>query len=115
VWLILFALQTCNICRSDRGLVLRATCVHSRLYIVYYRCGGEHLSLYVCTCERLSYICTVCLYSYNGFSSCMIYLQSVCILLVNQAVRDAACLSAQWPITSAMLVMPVFLFLSARQ
>ena len=47
----------------------------------------------------------------------MIYLQSVCILLVDEAVREpeAAGLSAQWPFTSVMLVMPVFLFLSARQ
>jgi len=45
----------------------------------------------------------------------MIYLQSVCILHVNQAVRETAGLSAQWPFTSVMLVMPVFLFLSARQ
>ena len=47
----------------------------------------------------------------------MIYLQSVRILLVNQAVREpeAAGLSAHWPFISVMLVMPVFLFLSARQ
>ena len=34
-------------CRSDRGLVVRVTCVQSKLYILYYRCGGEHLSSYV--------------------------------------------------------------------
>jgi len=32
------------------------------------------------------------------------------MLLVNQAVREAAGLSAQWPFTSVMLVMPVFCF-----
>ena len=42
--------------RSDRGLVLRVTCVQSRLYVLYYRCGGEHLSSYVRTCDCLSYI-----------------------------------------------------------
>ena len=47
VWLSLFALQICDICRSDKRLVVRVTCVQSRLYILYYRCGGEHLSLYV--------------------------------------------------------------------
>ena len=57
VCLILFALQICDICRSDRGLVVRVTCMQSRLYIVYYRCGGQHLSLYVwqSTCDCLSY------------------------------------------------------------
>jgi len=45
VWLILFALQICDICRSDRGLVVCVTCVQSGLYILYYRRGGEHLSL----------------------------------------------------------------------
>ena len=115
VWLILFALQICDICRSDRGLVLRVTCVQSRLDILYHRCRGKHLSLYVRTCDCLSYIYTVYLYSYNGSSSYMMYLQSVCILLVNRAVREAAGLSAQWPFTSVMLVMPFFLFLSARQ
>jgi len=115
VWLILFALQICDICRSDRGLVLHVTCVQSRLYILYHRCRGQHLSLYVHTCDCLSYIYTVCFYSYNGSSSYMIYLQSVCILFVKWAVREAAGLSAQWPFTSVMLVMPVFLFLSAPQ
>jgi len=47
VWLILFALQICDFCRSDRGLVVRFTCVQSRLHILYYRCGGENLCLYV--------------------------------------------------------------------
>jgi len=115
VWLILFALQICDICRSDRGLVLRVTCVQSRLDILYHRCRGKHLSLYVRTCDCLSYIYTVCLSSYNGSSSYMIYLQSVCILFVKWAVREAAGLSAQWSFTSVMLVMPVFLFLSAPQ
>jgi len=69
VWLILFALQICDICRSDRGLVLRDTCVQSRIYILYHRCRGQHMSLYVRTCDCLSYIYTVCLYSYNGSSS----------------------------------------------
>jgi len=45
----------------------------------------------------------------------MIFLQSLCILLVNQAVRETAGLSAQWPFTNVMLVMPVFLFLSSPQ
>jgi len=45
----------------------------------------------------------------------MMCLQSVCVLPVNRAVREAAGLSAQWPFTSVMLVMPFFLFLSARQ
>jgi len=45
----------------------------------------------------------------------MIYLQSVCILFVKRAVREAAGLSVQWPFTSVMLVMPVFLFLSVPQ
>jgi len=67
VWLIHFALPICDICRSDRGLVLRVTCVQSRIYILYHRCRGQHLSLYVRTCDCLSYICTVCLYSYNSF------------------------------------------------
>jgi len=58
---------------------------------------------------------TICLYSYNGTVSYMKYPQSVCILLVKRAVREAAGLSAQWPFTSVMLVMPVFLFLSAPQ
>jgi len=113
--LILFALPVCDICRSDRGLVLRVTCVQSRIYILYHRCRGQHLSLYVRTCDCLSYIYTVCLYSYNGSSSYMIYLQSVCILFVKRAVREAAGLSAQWPFTSVMLVLPVFPFLSAPQ
>jgi len=56
MWLIFFALQVCDICKSDRGFVLRVTCVQSRLHILYYRCGGEHLSLYVRTCDCLSYI-----------------------------------------------------------
>jgi len=109
VWLILFAVQICDICRSD------LTCVHFRIYILYHRCSGQHLSLYVRTCDCLSYIYAVCLYSYNGFSSYMIYLQSVFILFVERAVREAAGLSAQWPFTSVMLVIPVFLFLSAPQ
>jgi len=115
VWLILFALQICDICRSDRGLVLCVTCVQSRIYILYHRCRGQHLSLYVRTYDCLSYINTVCLYSYHGSSSYMIYLQSVCILFVKWAVREAVGLSVQWPFTSVMLVMPVFLFLSAPQ
>jgi len=60
------------------------------------------------------YVYTVCLYSYKGSSSYMIYLQSVCTLLVNRAVREAVGLSAHWPFTSVKLVMSVFLFLSAR-
>jgi len=47
VWLILFALQICDFCRSDRGFGVRVTCVQSRLDIMYYSCGGEHLSLSV--------------------------------------------------------------------
>jgi len=111
--MILFALQICDICRSDRGLVLRVTCVQSRIYILFHRCRGQHLSLYVRTCYCLSYMYTVCLYSYNASSSYIIYLQYVCILFVKRAVREAAGLSVQWPFTSVMLVMPVFLFLSA--
>jgi len=61
------------------------------------------------------YIYTVCLYAYNGSSSYIICLQPVCILLVKRTVREAAGLSAQWPFTSVMLVMPDFLFLSAPQ
>jgi len=95
VWLIFFALQICGICRSDRGLVLRVTCVQSRLYVLHHSCRGQHLSLYVRTCDCLSYIYTVCLYSNNGSTSYMIYLQSVCILFVKRAVREAAGLSAQ--------------------
>ena len=41
--------------------------------------------------------------------------QAICILFVKQAVREAAGLSVQWPFTSVMLVMPVFLLLSAPQ
>jgi len=93
VWLILFALQICDICRSDRRLVLRVTCVESRIYILYHRCRVQHLSLYVRTCDYLSYIYTVLLYSYNGSSSYMIYLQSVCNLFVKRAVRETAGLS----------------------
>ena len=78
-------------------------------------CGGEHLSLYVNVIVCYIYIYTVCLYSYHGSSSYMMYLQSVCILPVNRAVQEAAGLSAQWPFTSVMLVMPFFPFLSARQ
>jgi hypothetical protein len=62
VWLILFALQICDICRSDRGLVVRVTCVQSRLYILYYRCGGEHLSLYVHVI-----VCHIYIYSLSLF------------------------------------------------
>jgi len=44
--------------------------------------------VFVCTYMWLFviYLYTVCLYSYKGSSSYMIYLQSVCILLVNRAV-----------------------------
>jgi len=45
----------------------------------------------------------------------MIYVQSVCILFVKRAMWETAGLSVQWPFTSVMLVMPVFLFLSAPQ
>ena len=61
--LSLFAPQICDICGLDRGLVVHVTCVQSRLYMLYYKCGGEHLSLYVhvIVCH---YTYTVCLYIY---------------------------------------------------
>jgi len=93
VWLILFTMQICDIYRSDRGMVLRVTCVQSRIYILYHRCRGQHLSLYVRTYDCLSYIYTVCLYSYHGSSSYMMYLQSVCILFVKWTVRESVNLS----------------------
>jgi len=84
-----------------------------------FRITGVGASTYLCMYVHVIvchiYIYTICLYSYNGSSSYMIYLQSVCIVLVNWAVQEAAGLSAQWPFTSVMLVLPVFLFLSARQ
>ena len=94
VWLILFALQICDICRSDRGLVVRVTCMQSRLHILYYRWGGEHLSLYVHVFVCHIYIYTVCLYSYNGSSSYIICQQSFCIFIVNWAVRGCRPVSA---------------------
>jgi len=71
--------------------MLRVTCVQSRIYILYHRCRGQHLSLYVRTCDCLSYIYTVCLYAYNGSGSYMIYLQSVCLHFICEAGCAGGC------------------------
>ena len=75
----------CDVCRSGRGLVVRVTCVRSRLYILYYRCGGEHLSLYVHVIVCHIYIYTVSLFIewfqfiYDVSTVCLLF------LLVNRA------------------------------
>jgi len=140
--MILFALQVCDICRSNRGLVVRVTCVQSRLYILYYRCGDEHLALYLqvifCHIYIISLplfiqwvqfiydISTVCLHFTCEFERIELPAKLLDYFLrsnqsnINQhqsinVLCGAAGLSAQWPCASVMLVMPIFLFLSAPQ
>ena len=109
-----FALQICNICRSDRGLVVRVTCVQMRLYILYYRYGGEHLSLYihVIVCHIYIYSLPLCIQWFQ-----FIYHMSTACL---HFTCEADCAGGCGPVCAVAFYKcdvgnAVFLFLSAPQ
>ena len=105
MWLILFALQICDVCRSDRGLVLRVTCVQFRIYVSLGLCARRVwlilFALKICdicrsdrglglrvTCvqSRIYILYHWCrgqhLSSYVRICDCLSYIYTVCLFIL---------------------------------